>query len=161
MKINVIDTQENNNMFSIEAVHFLRLTKAFKGRFIPADEIGKRLLKEVPDSDIDIGTTKEDEDKWKAILENASEQKRIDQLEKVVAEKVAVITGKIPVKQATEVTPEPQPESETEIDLPALPFSKKELDQMDLSQLSAIYNEIFPSKKIPKTKKEIISEILQ
>lgn len=159
MKINVIDTQENNNMFSIEAVHFLRLSKAFKGRFIPADDIGKKLLKEVPDADIDIGTTKIDEDKWKATLENASEQKRIDQLEKVVAEKVAVITGKIPVKKATEVTPEPQ--TETEIDLPALPFSKKELDQMDLSQLSAIYNEIFPNKNVPKSKKEIIAEILQ
>lgn len=164
MKVKVFDNQENNS-FEIEAEHFLRIHKAYGSRFKPADEIAKKLVQEVNPDDIDIGVTKADEEKWQKSLEEAKEKERVDRLSKVVAEKLAVITNKMSKKTNNVVKSEQETETETEdntIELPAEQgWSKKELEQMDLTQIIAIFSEIYPNKKVPKSKKEIIAEILK
>lgn len=165
MKVKVFDTQEQNE-FELEAEYFLRIHKAFPIRFRPADKISEKLLLDVNPEDIDIGTTKSDEEKWKKSFEQAKEKERVDRLSKVVAEKLAIITNKFTNKNtsASEQSPSAQvqnPEKDNLVEFPENNWNKKELDQMDMSQLVAIFNEIYPNKKVPKSKKEIIAEILK
>lgn len=162
MKVKVFDKQENNT-FEVEAEEFLRIHKATNNRFEPADEIAKKLLKEVNPDDIDIGVTKADEENWQKQLQNAKEKERIDRLSKVVAEKLAIINSKMGknLNQVTELEQVNKTDDNT-IDLPMEhSWSKKELEQMDISQIIAIFSEIYPNKKLPKSKKEIIAEILR
>lgn len=158
-KISVFDKQEKNT-FEIYPIHFLRMWKAYPDRFEPKDEVGIALIKEVNIDDIDIGTTKEDEKQWEDKLKKAKERERVDQLEKVVAEKLALLYGK--KSTVKEEFKKPDLQEDKEIEIPVAPnWNKKELDQMDMSQLVAIYQEIFPNKSLPKSKKQIIAEILQ
>lgn len=157
--VKVIDKQEGNHLFSIEAVHFLRLYKAYPGRFEPADEVGKKLIKEIPIEDIDIGTTKTDEELWEMKKNNAQEKERIDKLEKVIAQKLATVLGKEiskEVKQTEANIPEIVQEESNPV------YSKKQLEAMDIAQLQAIYYAIYPNKEIKNpTKKLLIAEILR
>lgn len=170
MKVKVLDNNRNLE-FEIEAEHFLRIKKAYPDRFKPADDIAKQLYDEINPDDIDIGTTKEDEENWRKSLEQAKEKERVDRLNKVVAEKLAIITSKFNKKSennsgAKEKNPETEQvkldTKDNYVDFPLEQgWSKKDLEQMDISQLIAIFNEIFPNKKVPKAKKEIIAEILK
>ena len=160
MKVQVFDKQEQNE-FSIEAEYFLRIHKAYPNRFQPADKIAEKLILDVSPADIDIGTTQEDEEKWKQSLDRAKEKERVDRLSKVVAEKLAIITNKFNKKSSEPQVPEQKQEEDNTVDFPESNWNKKDLEQMDISQLIAIFSEIYPSRKVPKSKKEIIAEILR
>ena len=160
MKVRVFDKQEQN-AFLIEAEYFLRIHKAHPNRFEPADNIAEKLISDVSPEDIDIGTTQEDEEKWKQSLEQAKEKERVDRLSKVVAEKLAIITNKFNKKTSEPTTTEQKQEEDNTVEFPESNWNKKDLEQMDISQLIAIFSEIYPNKKVPKAKKEIIAEILR